>query len=136
MTRAAIDTSALLALASSRDQYHERAVAIEVRHRRAGGRWVSTAFVLAELHAHLLRRLDAEQARRVVKALLHDPAFEWHDVTVELMESAILRWIDRFADQRFSMTDAVTLEVMRRQRLRRAFAFDRDFVTAGYELID
>src|SRR5688572_21454187 len=50
--RAAIDTGALLALASSRDQYHEQAVAIERRFRRSGGRWVGTVLVLAELQAH------------------------------------------------------------------------------------
>jgi hypothetical protein len=33
------------------------------------------------------------------------------------------------------MTDAVTFERMRQERLKRAFAFDRDFVTAGYELL-
>ncbi|MEP6780826.1 MAG: hypothetical protein ABJC26_13105 [Gemmatimonadaceae bacterium] len=39
-------------------------------------------------------------------------------------------------DERFSLTDAVTLELMRRERITRAFAFDQDFSTAGFALLD
>jgi predicted nucleic acid-binding protein len=133
--RAAVDTGALLALASSRDQYHAQAVAIERRFRESGGRWVGSLLVLGELHAHLVRRADQAIARRVVVALQRDPAYEWRDVTVDLMRDAVSAWLERFPDQRFSMTDAVTFEIMRHERISRAFAFDRDFLTAGYELL-
>lgn len=134
--RVAVDTGALLALASSRDQYHAKAVAIEARFRRAGGRWLGTTLVLSELHGHLLRRLDPRAARRVLGAVVADPAFEWRDASTELVRSAIDRWIVRFADQRFSLTDAVTFEMMSRERIHRAFAFDADFVTAGFSLME
>lgn len=136
MTRVAVDTGALLALASSRDQYHDQAVRIEERFRRAGGRWVGTVLVLAELHGHLLRRVDAVTAHRVVHGLRADRAFEWHDATGELVARALESWIARFSDQRFSLTDAVTFELMRREKLSRAFAFDSDFVTAGFRLLE
>ncbi len=135
MTRAAIDTSALLALASSRDQYHRAAVAAESRFRRAGGRWIGTTLVLAELHGHLLRRLDPAGARRIVGAVVADPAFDWRDASLDLVRGAVDGWIARFADQKFSLTDAVTFELMKRERVTRAFAFDRDFETAGFELL-
>lgn len=135
MTRAAVDTSALLALASSRDQYHARAVAIESRFRGAGGRWLGSILVLAELHGHLIRRIEPAVATRAVAALLADPAFEWRDASVELIKGAVQQWMGRYADQRFSLTDVVTFELMRRERLRRAFAFDQDFVTAGFTLL-
>jgi uncharacterized protein len=133
--RAAIDTSALLALASSRDQYHERAVIAAEQFRRSGGRWVGTTLVVGELHGHLIRRADASTARRVVRALLGDPSFEWHDTTTDLVVGAIGQWLERYTDQRFSLTDAVTFELMRRERITRAFAYDRDFATAGFELL-
>jgi len=44
-------------------------------------------------------------------------------------------WLGRFSDQRFSLTDAVSFEVMRREQISRAFAFDQHFVTAGFELL-
>ena len=133
--RAAIDTGALLALASSRDQYHERALSLESKFRRAGGRWVGSTLVIAELHGHLLRRANPILARRVVSALLRDPAFEWRDASADLIARAVAQWLDRFADQRFSLTDAVTFEIMRSERLTRAFAFDQDFEVAGFELL-
>ena len=136
MTRAAVDTGALLALASSRDQYHRRAVATEARFRKRGGRWVGTTLVLGELHGHLIRRIDPPRAREIVTALLADSLFEWHDATTELVRAAVDRWLTGYADQRFSLTDAVTFELMRRERIGTAFAFDRDFETAGFALLD
>lgn len=123
-------------MASSRDQYHDRAVALAERFRSRGGRWIGSTLVLAELHGHLLKRIGLAPARRVVDAVLGDPIFDWHDASVDLVRGAMDRWVTRFADQRFSLTDAVTFELMRRERVRRAFAFDRNFVIAGYELLD
>ena len=133
--RAAIDTGALLALASPRDQYHKDAVRIAKRFVTRGGRWTGTVLVLAELHGHLLRWRGPGPAREVIGALLRDPAFDWRDAGVELLESAMSDWLEPFADQRFSLTDAVTFELMRRERLRQVFAFDQDFRTAGYQLL-
>lgn len=134
--RAAIDTGALLALASSRDQYHHRAVATERSYRAAGGRWVGSMLVLGELHGHLLRRLSPAVARRTISVLLKDPAFEWHDASVELVSGALDRWLTRFADQAFSLTDGVTFELMRTEKISAAFAYDQHFVTAGYTLLN
>ena len=134
--RAAVDTGALLAIASTHDQYHQRALAIEERFRRSGGRWICTTLVLGELHGHLLHRAGRGVARRVLAGLLADPAFEWRDASLDLVEEARRDWIDRFDDQGFSLTDAVTFALMKQERIERAFAFDRDFVTAGFELME
>jgi predicted nucleic acid-binding protein len=91
--------------------------------------------VLAELHGHLLRRVEPPRARAVVEELLRDPVVEWHDATAAMIRAAIERWMVRFGDQRFSLTDAVTFEVMRREKIHTAFAFDQDFVTAGFRLL-
>lgn len=131
----AVDTGALLALASTRDQYHARARASAERLKTDGTRLTGHALVLGELHGHLLRRSDTTTARRVVNGLLHDAAFQWVDVGNDLMRRAVAGWIERFPDQRFSLTDAVTFEIMRESRLTHAFAFDQDFATAGFVLL-
>ena len=134
-SRVLVDTSALLALASRRDRYHGRAVGLARRFLASGGRLVGTSLVLAELHGHLLYRRGPQEARAVVAALLDDPAYEWLDVPAELVRDALSAWLERFRDQRFSLTDAVSFEVMRREGVRAAFAFDQDFVTAGFALL-
>jgi uncharacterized protein len=136
MTRVAVDTSALLALASPRDQYHARAVNTARRFVALGGRWVGSVLVLAELHGHMLQRRGPTVARNILTALRQDPAYVWHDVTGGLIDAANALWLERFSDQRFSLTDAVTFALMKSERITVAFAFDQDFVTAGYRLLD
>ena len=134
-SRALADTGALLALASRRDQYHARAADIARRFLAGGGRLVGTALILTELYSHLLYVRGPAAARRTITALLEDPAYEWHDASLPLIRAAVASWLERFADQRFSLTDAVSFEVMRRQRLTTAFAFDEDFEVAGFDLL-
>jgi predicted nucleic acid-binding protein len=38
----------------------------------------------------------------------------------------------RYVDQDFSYADAVSFVIMKRQKIRKAFSFDKHFVTAGF----
>jgi predicted nucleic acid-binding protein len=67
--------------------------------------------------------------------LQDDPIHESVEVAADLARDAVLRWLNQFPDQRFSLIDAVSFEVMRRERLTSAFAFDRHFEVAGFELL-
>ncbi|MBK6489520.1 MAG: hypothetical protein IPF98_22290 [Gemmatimonadetes bacterium] len=95
---------------------------------------MSHSLVMGELHGHLLRRLPHQEARRVIHGLLRDPTFLWCDVGQELFGRALSGWMERFADQRFSLTDAVTFEMMRGEGIASAFGFDQDFIVAGFTL--
>ena len=133
--RALIDTGALIALARANDRYHAKAVAIARRFLSAGGRFVGTTLVLSEFHRHLLFGRGPRVARVAMARLLADTAHEWTAVDADLVRDATGRWLDRFADQPFSLTDAVSFELMRRERIPHAFAFDRHFVAAGFVLL-
>ena len=133
--RALVDTSALLALAGVRDQYHARARDIARRHLAAGRTWCGTTLVLAEFHGLLLKRAGRNTARRTLSALLDDSVYEWLDAPADLVRAAAAAWLDPYQDQDFTVTDALSFEVMRRERIRQAFAFDSHFVTAGFELL-
>jgi predicted nucleic acid-binding protein len=130
-----VDTSALLALANPRDQYHAAAVVAARKHLAAGGRFIGSVLVLGELHGHLLQRRGPAPARTVLDALLHDPAYAWEWVSPKLIADAITNWLERFGDQRFSLTDAVSFTLMRSHRVTVAFAYDQDFRTAGFALM-
>jgi predicted nucleic acid-binding protein len=135
MSRILIDTSALLALANRRDQFHERATQAARRLMEAGDRLVGTTLVLAEFHGLLLYRRGPARARAVTSALLEDPAYEWLEVSGDVVSSAVSNWLERYHDHRFSLTDAVSLEIMRREGLAEAFAYDQHFKTAGFVLV-
>ena len=132
--RVLADTSALLALSRRQDQYHADAVKIAERHLAAGGRYLGTTLILGELYSHLLYLRGPAGARAALTHLLDDPAHEWVEVTAALVREAKARWLMRFADQSFSLVDAVSFEIMRREKLTQAFAFDHHFETAGFEL--
>ncbi len=132
--RLAIDTSALLALVAPRDQHHAQAVRIARQHVEQGGRFVGSVLVLVELHGHLLRWRGAPDAHELVDRVRRDRAYEWHGVDVALMEAAHRSWLARMGGLRLSMTDAVTFELMRREQLETAFAFDQHFELAGFQL--
>ncbi len=97
--------------------------------------WVGSALVLCELYDHIMRRRGPEAARRITSDLLADPHHRWLEVTPELAADAISTWLERFHNQTFSLTDAVSFEIMRRERIDQAFAFDQNFVTAGFRLL-
>lgn len=96
---------------------------------------IGTTLVLAEFHTLALHRQGIAAARDGLRRLSEDPGYEWRDVSVDLVRDATAAWLVRFADQTFSLTDAVSFEIMRREKIDAAFAFDRHFITAGFELL-
>jgi len=53
----------------------------------------------------------------------------------ELERTAVDRWLRRYRDQRLSLADAVSFEVMRVRRIREVLAVDEQFELAGFELV-
>lgn len=131
-----LDTSGWLAVVSPRELAHARARAAYAECLRRGGQLVTTALVVAELHTLLLRFRGPAFALEFLDRLAADPSHEVVDVDRDLRVSAVERWLRRYDDQAFSLTDAVSFEVMRRRRLRRALAIDRHFVAAGFEILE
>ena len=133
--RALVDTSALLALSRRNDEHHGEAVEIANRHAAGGGEYLGTTMVLGELYSHLLYLRGPVDARAAVTHLLDDPVHDWRSVSAELVSAAITNWLSKFQDQRFSLIDAVSFEVMRRAGVTHAFAFDHHFEVAGFHLL-
>ena len=133
--RVLVDTGALIAIQRKDDQYHRRAFELALRHRLSGVTYVGTTLVLGEFHSQLLYRRGPAEARSAIASFLRDPRNEWVGVSADLVEAATLNWLFRFRDQAFSLTDAVSFEVMRREKLTHAFAFDRHFEVAGFKLL-
>jgi predicted nucleic acid-binding protein len=66
--------------------------------------------------------------------LLHSAALTILRPEAEDEEKAV-DLFDKFADQEVSFTDCISFVLMRRNRLERAFTFDRHFGSAGFEIM-
>jgi predicted nucleic acid-binding protein len=53
----------------------------------------------------------------------------------DLEAAAIAAWLLRYADQSFSLTDAVSFQVMKSRRIRDALTLDSHFSTAGFVMV-
>ena len=130
-----LDTSGWLAAISRQEAAHERARAAYTEQMLGGGALVTTALVIAEMHVLLLELRGPAAALKFLDGVAADPSHEVVDVDRDLRLAAIERWLRRFADQDLSLTDAVSFEVMRRHKLRRALALDQHFALAGFEIL-
>lgn len=131
MNRAFVDTSAILALRNPDDRDHPRATRDFESLRRGDVALFTTSYVVVETYALLGRRfgLDAVTAFRETLAPLLDVAW----VDRELHEAG-LDWLVQCKSRDLSLVDAVSFVYMRRERLERAFVFDRHFDDEGFSL--
>jgi predicted nucleic acid-binding protein len=130
-----VDTSAWLASLSVREERHEECVAAYDELVRTGTSLLTTNLVVGEVHGLLVRRKGAESGIRLLDLIRGDPAFEVIFVNRRLESSAIDRWLRVHLDKPFSLTDAVSFEVMRERGVRDAFALDHHFEQVGYRLL-
>lgn len=133
--RVLVDTGAWLAAFHRRDQYHAQAARELGRLRAERARLVVTDLILAELHLHLVHGFGQGRAAAHIKPLMADPSIEQVFVDDELQSAAFADWIDRFGDQAFTLTDAVSFAVMRARGIGAAFTFDRHFQIAGFDTL-
>ncbi len=101
----------------------------------SGARLLTSNLVVAELHASVVRARGAREGVRLLDQVYGDPVLVVSFATREIEMRAIDRWLRPFHDHRFSLTDAVSFELMREHALRTAFALDTDFAIAGFEMV-
>lgn len=126
-----VDTGAWYAVQAADDEWHGVA-ADTLRHLLSAAHVLVTSnHVVGETytllrvvcgHAAAVRFLDRlEEARRLERIFVS-----------EALERGAYRLLRQHADQDFSFVDATSFAVMRAERIRHAFAFDRHFATAGF----
>jgi predicted nucleic acid-binding protein len=128
------DTSFLYALFAKNDQNHVKAQAIWgacIKHRVNS---VVSNLIVSELGTLLAYRFDHAIALRNVRMVLDSAVITKIYVDSEV-ETASLAWWGKYRDQKFSMVDCVSFELMRRTGIRKALSFDLDFSIAGFERV-
>lgn len=129
-----VDTSAWYVLAvSSTPQHLKVAGALRQRLKR-GARIVTTNLIVAETHALLLRRASRKTALAFVREVSRAPNIVVTS-SPEDEQAAITDWLERFDDQPFSLTDAVSFAVMSARGIHEALALDHHFSVAGFVVV-
>lgn len=134
MKAAFLDTSGWFAALSQREAKHRPALATYRKWIEAGVTLVTTNLVVAEMQILVCRFRGADEGLRFLDALYQDASHEVVFVNRELERAAIDQWLRRFRDQRLSLADAVSFEVMRTRRIRHALSLDERFALAGFDL--
>lgn len=131
MTSVFLDTAYVIALASSRDQYHRRARAVEAEMARGNRPVVTTQAVLAEIG----NALAAVPYRRVavgyLEMLEREPAVEIVPVSDALFQRGLTLYRER-PDKDWGLTDCISFVVMRERGITDALTADRHFKQAGF----
>ena len=87
--------------------------------------------VAGETWTWLRRRAGHAHALSFIKTLNSSPR-----VSIAVVDSTIdecaWEWLERHDERRYSYVDATSFEIMRRERISEALAFDGDFSAAGF----
>jgi uncharacterized protein len=130
-----VDTAGWFAAANSRENYHAEAAAAYDDFGQRRVRLVTTNLVVAEIHILTARQHGAEAGCALLDAIYADPLYTVVTSDRQLESDAADRWLRPYRDHRFSLADAVSFEVMRRERIADVFTLDHHFEIAGYKLL-
>jgi predicted nucleic acid-binding protein len=127
-----LDASYAIALANSRDQYHEAALDLADKHESTP--FLTTQAVLLEIGNALSGRGHRKVAAAYVDAVQTEPATQVVTVTMDLFG----RGLDLFRkrpDKTWGLTDCISFVVMRDFEIREALTADRHFEQAGFRCL-
>jgi predicted nucleic acid-binding protein len=123
-----VDTSFWVAYRFRRDDHHGEAVALWTDRSQP---LVTTSLVVGETWTFLRRRVGHAEAVGFLDNIEASPRVTVIHVA-EAIEDAAFAWLRRHDERDYSFVDATSFEVMRRERISEAFAFDGDFAAAGF----
>jgi predicted nucleic acid-binding protein len=125
-----VDTSACFAATNCRDAGHELVAALMRDFVQGSRRLVTTNFVLAELHALLLTRVERRIAAQGPAEIDASELTMVERVTADERQAREI--VFGYADKDFSLTDVTSFAVMERLRIGQAFTLYRNFAQFGW----
>lgn len=128
-----IDTSAFVALNDRSDRYHEKAREFILRFS-AADELITSNYIVDETITHLRRSIGVKATIEFAEAILSGQGYQIIYIDQE-MEQAAFGIFRRYFDNVLSFTDCTSFALMKRMGLNKAFAFDEDFLVAGFEVV-
>lgn len=128
-----VDASGWIALFSAADKYHAAASLAFRSLQTTPRRLVTSDYVLDETLTYLRLTFDHPTAVRFGRWVSAAAYVETIWIDDALWQDA-WRMFQSYADKRWSFTDCTSFVLMRQHGLYHAFAFDRHFQQAGFQL--
>lgn len=127
-----VDTSAFLAVLNADDEYHREAKNIWIKSLQNEDTLMCSSYVLLETLALLQSRLGLEAVR-----VFHEDIFPllrviWVD---SLMHNHAVNALLIAGRRNLSLVDCISFYIMREQKIKHAFTFDRHFAEQGFEIL-
>jgi len=129
-----LDASYAIALASSTDQHHERAVELAQRIETEDRRLITSRAVGLEIGNALSKLRYRAAAVALLDAIEHDPNVE----VVPLSEEVYRRSLELYRqhqDKEWGLTDCVSFAVMWERSITDALTTDNHFRQAGFRTL-
>lgn len=126
-----IDTSYILALANTGDQYHLQAQAVT---RTVSPPFITTEAILTEIGNALAKTRWRSVGVTTLKALRADRNIEIVPVDPPLFDQAVTLYSSR-PDKEWGLTDCISFVVMRQRGLIEALTTDAHFQQAGFQAL-
>jgi predicted nucleic acid-binding protein len=129
-----LDTSGWLAAVNPRDTHHRAAAETYDGYTASRTTFVTSNLVIAEMHALIVRERGPKAGCDLMDAVYADPLYCVISVDRDLESRAVENWLRRFTEVRFSLTDAVSFQIMKNERISDVFALDHHFEIAGFRM--
>lgn len=129
-----VDTSAWVALADKSGTNHDKAVSVYPSLLKTYKGLLTSNLVLAETHIIILNEMGHNVAMDFLGKVKTSPRIlkVYADEEIEEEAQGILT---KYRDQYFSYADAVSFAIMKKKKVKKAFCFDKHFLTAGFTTI-
>ncbi len=125
-----IDTGAFLSRFIVNDTYHKKSLLLWKKIEAKKIICYTSNFILDELATLLIRRTGADFCYEKMNRIYESPIFIILRPTKE-NEMNALELIKKYADQEISFTDCISFELIKSNRIQKAFTFDKHFRYAG-----
>ena len=134
MTSVFLDTSGLIALVNTDDQWHRKAEIVWAELSESAAGLITTSLVLIELADGLSRVHHRGLAIQLVDALERSRRVEIVRVD-ERLEKLGWQLFRVRADKDWGMTDCVSMSLMTDRRIQDVFTADHHFEQAGFNIL-
>ena len=127
-----LDTSAIVAIADVRDEFHERAIRTMERLSSDDAPLLTHSYVVLETAAVMQRKIGMQPALDFLTEIEDIATIHW--VNQEDHQRAVHRFGQRHR-RNLSLVDCISFVLMEQYDCTTAFAYDSDFESEGFQLI-